>query len=70
MTIHDRAASRSLAQPIGSGSIAPPFDNAAMDRHAVVTRASGQAGGPIASAVAARILIGAPIPEGSDAVMM
>ena len=81
-----RVAGRILAQPVRSRSMAPPFDNAAMDGYAVVTSGltgdgpwslpviaripAGQGGEPLAGPAAARIFTGAPVPEGADAVVM
>ena len=80
------AAGRILTQPIRSRSMAPPFDNAAMDGYAVATAAltgdgpwtlpvvarvpAGQGGDPLVGAMAARIFTGAPVPGGADAVVM
>ena len=80
-----RAAGRILAQPVRSRSMAPPFDNAAMDGYAVgaltgegpwtlpvVARLPAGQGGtqPLIGKAAARIFTGAPIPDGTEAVVM
>lgn len=81
------AGGRILAQPVRSRSMAPAFDNAAMDGYAIATSALAGPGPwvlpviarisagqetttSVAGAVAARILTGAPIPGGADAVVM
>jgi molybdopterin molybdotransferase len=79
------ALGRVLAQPVVSGLAVPPLDNSAMDGYAV-RRAdlpsipatlpvaqriqAGQVGQPLAPGTAARIFTGAPIPPGSDAVVI
>lgn len=80
-----RAVGRILAQPVRSRTMAPPFDNAAMDGYAVgvltgdgpwtlpvVARVPAGQGGaqPLAGKTAARIFTGAPVPDGTDAVVM
>jgi len=82
----EQASGRILARPVRSRSMAPSFDNAAMDGYAVATRdltgegpwrirvdarlPAGQEAGPLAGASAARIFTGAPVPRGADAVVM
>lgn len=79
------AHGRILAEPIVSREMIPPFDNSAMDGFAVRARevAAFDAGLPIAETIAAggglpaalpdgscaRIMTGAPIPDGADAVI-
>jgi molybdopterin molybdotransferase len=79
------ALGRVLAQPVVSGLAVPPLDNSAMDGYAV-RRAdlpsipatlpvaqriqAGQVGQPLAPGTAAWIFTGAPIPPGSDAVVI
>jgi molybdopterin molybdotransferase len=79
------ATGRVLAQPQTSTLSVPPLDNSSMDGYAVRAAdcASGSArlrvaqripaghvGRPLAPGTAARILTGAPIPPGADAVVM
>lgn len=82
----EHALGRILANPITAIYMTPPFDNAAMDGYAVVTSAltgpgpwelpmiacipAGQAVAPLSGLQASRILTGAPIPSGADAVVM
>ncbi|HYA75363.1 MAG TPA: gephyrin-like molybdotransferase Glp [Burkholderiaceae bacterium] len=79
------AAGRVLAQAVVALVDVPPLDNAQMDGYAVRCRdiakipatlpvrlrvTAGQSPEPLPAAAAARIFTGAPIPEGSDAVVM
>jgi len=79
------ALGRVLAAPQTSSITVPPLDNSAMDGYAVrvadVTRAgvtlpvsqriqAGAVGRPLAPGSAARIFTGAPVPPGTDAVLM
>lgn len=80
------APGRTLADPVTSFRMAPPFDNAAMDGYAVVTSAlagegpwdvpvvarvpAGRAAASLSGLNASRIFTGAPIPSGADAVVM
>ena len=83
----DSALGRILAHPVRTRSMAPAFDNAAMDGYAVATSALTGSGPwmlqvvarvcagqetikALSGATAARIFTGAPIPDGTDAVMM
>lgn len=82
----DRAIGRVLARPVLAGAMAPAFDNAAMDGYAIATsdltgegpwslpvRArvpAGESAAALARGTVARIFTGAPVPEGSDAVVM
>jgi molybdopterin molybdotransferase len=82
----ERATGRILADPATSPAPMPPFDNAAMDGYALrlaelagegpwrlpVTGriAAGDAPRPMPPAGALRILTGAPVPPGCDAVVM
>lgn len=78
------ADGRVLAEPVRAGADGPPFDSSAMDGYAVreVEAVSGAtlplmvdiaAGGgrpaPLQLGHAARIMTGAPVPEGADAVV-
>ncbi|MCS6912385.1 MAG: molybdopterin molybdotransferase MoeA [Myxococcales bacterium] len=78
------ALGRVLSRPVRAGRSLPPWDNAAMDGYAVRARevvpgvpltvqgvvAAGQVGPPLAPGSALRIMTGAPLPEGADAVIM
>ncbi|BBP04931.1 molybdopterin molybdenumtransferase MoeA [Sulfuriferula plumbiphila] len=78
------ALGRVLAQPQVSAISVPPLDNSAMDGYAVRAAecvpgarlvvsqriAAGQVGEALATAGAARIFTGAPVPPGADAVVM
>ncbi len=80
------ALGRIVAEPVASPLAVPPFDNSGMDGYAVAcadldaggaTRlrvaqriAAGGMGEPLAPGSAARIFTGAPVPPGSDAVVM
>lgn len=80
------ALGRTLADPVTSFQMTPPFDNAAMDGYAVVTSAlegegpwdvpvvarvpAGQAAAPLSGLQASRIFTGASVPVGADAVVM
>lgn len=80
----DAAIGRTLAQPVVSREAIPPFRNAAMDGFAVRTSdltdlpvrlpvafeipAGVAPTQPVASGTCARIMTGAPFPEGADAV--
>ncbi len=82
----DEAHGRVLAAPLRALAADPRFDNSAMDGWAVRVEdcevegahlrivGSGQAGGKVAPAVgigeAARVMTGAAIPEGADAIVM
>jgi molybdopterin molybdotransferase len=79
----DAAQGRVLAQDIAARLDLPPFDNAAMDGYAVrsidgsqsfVTIGEARAGHDFAGTVgerqAVRIMTGAPLPSGADAVVM
>lgn len=75
-----------VAEPVVADEAVPPFDNSAVDGFAVraadvdragvelrvvATVAAGSAGDmPIGSGEAARIMTGAPVPPGADAVVM
>ncbi|HSQ39004.1 MAG TPA: molybdopterin molybdotransferase MoeA, partial [Anaerolineales bacterium] len=81
----DQAARRVLAQDIHAATNLPPFDNSAMDGFAVRTAdtsasrvtlhvvadiaAGASLAGSLAPGEAARIMTGAPLPEGADAVI-
>lgn len=80
------ALGRTLADPVTSLQMTPPFDNAAMDGYAIVTSAmtgegpwdlpvvtripAGQTAAPLSRLQASRIFTGAPVPAGADAVVM
>src|SRR5438094_5149961 len=75
------ATNRVLARAQRSTIDVPPMDNSAMDGYAVRTRdgerlriaqkiMAGSTGKPLEPGTAARILTGAPIPPGADAVVM
>lgn len=80
------ALGRTLAEPVISARMTPPFDNAAMDGYAVVTSAltgkgpwnvpvvdrvaAGQSAAPLSGLQASRIFTGARVPVGADAVVM
>lgn len=78
------ARGRVLAAPIFAERLLPPWDNSAMDGYAVRARevrigqplpiaatvAAGHAPAPLAPGTVARVMTGAPIPEGADAVVM
>lgn len=81
----DAALGRVVAVPVASAIDVPGWDNSAMDgyaiRHAdliahtgllrVAQRIpAGAVGGPLASGTAARIFTGAPVPEGTDTVVV
>lgn len=79
------AQGRTLSEPIESRVAVPPFDNAAMDGYAVRTsdltemprvlpvsgrlRAGLAPDGPIAPGTCVQIMTGAPVPEGTEAVV-
>lgn len=81
-----QAVGRVTAMPFASPVALPLFDNSAMDGYALATSslfgsgpwtlpvagriAAGDAGGALPQGAALRILTGAPIPEGADAVIM
>jgi molybdopterin molybdotransferase len=80
-----QASGRVLAQSQRSAMNVPPMDNSAMDGYAVRTAdvprpgarlrvaqriAAGSVGQPLAPGTAARIFTGAPVPAGSDAIVM
>lgn len=81
-----QAIGRVTATPFTSPVALPLFDNSAMDGYALATSclpdpgpwtlpmvgriAAGDAGGSLPQGAALRILTGAPIPEGADAVIM
>ncbi len=84
LTLHD-ALGRVLAAPVKSAINVPGWDNSAMDGYAVRTAdvpaegtclkisqriPAGVAPEPLAPGTAARIFTGAPVPEGTDAVVM
>ncbi len=77
------AVERVLAEDLVARQDLPSFDNAAMDGYAVkladgaavfrvrdVVRAGAPAGAPLAPGEAVKIMTGAPVPEGTDAVVM
>ena len=79
------SAGRVLAAAQRSAMNVPPMDNSAMDGYAVRTAdlprpetrlkvaqriAAGSVGQPLAAGTAARIFTGAPIPSGTDAIVM
>ncbi|MEW5851981.1 MAG: gephyrin-like molybdotransferase Glp [Myxococcota bacterium] len=80
------ARGRVLAEEVRAGRDLPPWDNSAMDGYAVrsgetllenertlpiaFTIAAGDLPGPLPTGKAARIMTGAPIPQGADAVIM
>jgi molybdopterin molybdotransferase len=78
----DEAVGRALAEPVVAARTLPPWDNSAMDGYAVrsgdtgprrVTETifAGQAPhGPLGPGTAARIMTGAQVPPGADAVVM
>ena len=82
----DDARHRVLATPLASLVAAPRFDNSAMDGFAVrasdcdrsgarlkivgTSQTGGETPPPIARAEACRIMTGAPMPEGADAIVM
>lgn len=73
-----------LAEPVKSSINVPPWNNSAMDGYAICREdinlgepvvvsqriPAGSTGGPLEKATAARIFTGAPIPEGTDTVIM
>ena len=75
-----RAHNRILTQDLSSKVNDPPFDNSAMDGWAVrsqdqerveiSTTAAGSAPSKIAEGEAIRIMTGAPMPEGADAIIL
>ncbi|MCC5983622.1 MAG: molybdopterin molybdotransferase MoeA [Rhodobacteraceae bacterium] len=81
-----QAVGRVTALPFASPVALPLFDNAAMDGYALATSslngpgpwtlpvagriAAGETGGSLPPGAALRILTGAPIPKGADAVIM
>ncbi|MDV4169618.1 molybdopterin molybdotransferase MoeA [Rhodovulum sp. FJ3] len=81
-----KAAGRILAQPVCSAFPVPRFDNSAMDGFALSSSAlegagpwelrvtgrvaAGFSGAPVASGDAVRIFTGAPLPKGTDTVVM
>ena len=80
-----QASGRVLSQSQRSRMNVPPMDNSAMDGYAVRTAdvprpgtrlkvaqriAAGSVGEPLAPGTAARIFTGAPVPAGSDAIVM
>ena len=79
----DRTPGRFLAAPVAAGLALPPFDNSAMDGFAVragdlpgelpvagAIAAGAAPGGSLAAGTAVRIMTGAPMPAGADAVVM
>lgn len=81
----DEALGRVLAEPVVSAIDVPPWDNSAMDGYAIRVSdlaasggrlpiaqriPAGHMGEPLAPGTAARILTGAPIPEGADTVVI
>src|SRR4051812_43223641 len=78
------ARGRALAEEVVSGRVLPPWDNSAMDGYAVrasdvepgrplplaFTAQAGHAPPPLPPGYAARIMTGAPVPDGADAVIM
>ena len=77
------ASGRVLAEPVVAGRRLPPWDNSAMDGYAVraaevagaplpvsATIAAGHAPEPLLVGTVARIMTGAPMPAGADAVIM
>ncbi len=80
-----QAYGRTLAEPVVSRENIPPFDNAAMDGFAVRSadlttlpaslrvvedvRAGGMPSHSVAPGTCARIMTGAPVPEGADTVV-
>ncbi|MDD4880240.1 MAG: molybdopterin molybdotransferase MoeA [Gallionellaceae bacterium] len=80
----DQALGRVLAAPLTSGIAVPPLDNSAMDGYALrlsdcaegrwlpVSQRipAGHIGQPLQAGTAARIFTGAPVPEGTDTVVM
>lgn len=79
------ALGRALVAPVVAVRTLPPWNNSAMDGYAVraaeaiagatlrvgeTVRAGHRATRPIASGEAARIMTGAPLPDGADAVVM
>lgn len=81
----DDATGRVLAAPLHAQVAVPPADNAAMDGYAVCSTdiepggstltvsqriPAGTVPGPLQPGTAARIFTGAPVPAGSDAVIM
>jgi molybdopterin molybdotransferase len=79
----DRALGRFLAQDVVAGRVLPPWDNSAMDGFAVRSRdvpgvlpvagtiAAGHSPGAVlAPGTALRIMTGAPLPAGADAVVI
>jgi molybdopterin molybdotransferase len=81
----DAALGRTLAQAVESGELIPPFDNSAMDGFVVrssdvrkpgvelpvvgTIAAGDDAEMPLTSGTCMRIMTGAPIPDGADAVI-
>jgi molybdopterin molybdotransferase len=77
------AQQRALAEPIVAERLLPPWDNSAMDGFAVraaevvvgkslpiaFTVGAGDAPGPLAPGKVARIMTGAPLPPGADAIV-
>jgi molybdopterin molybdotransferase len=80
----DEAAGRVLAETVVAERQLPPWDNSAMDGFAVraaevrpgeslpiaSTVAAGHAPAPLPVAAVARIMTGAPVPAGADAIVM
>ena len=82
----DAAYGRVLAEPIQAPLDVPPWDNSAMDGFALKAEDTGDAGAslrvvehipaggwptvPVTPGTCARIMTGAPVPEGADAVVM
>lgn len=82
----EQAVGLVLAEPVVSGEVVPPFDNTAVDGYAVraadvssvpveLTVTAEIAAGaapdrPVGPGEAMRIMTGAPMPEGADAVVM
>ncbi len=80
----EEAHRRVLAEPIVADRTLPPWDNSAMDGYAVraaevepgrplpisSTVGAGHAPPPLAPGTAARVMTGAPMPAGADAVIM
>jgi molybdopterin molybdotransferase len=79
----DAALDRALAERIMAERQLPPWDNSAMDGYAVraadvregapmpvvFTIAAGHAAAPLPGGSAARVMTGAPVPKGADAVV-
>src|SRR6476646_3352070 len=80
----DEARGRVLAEDVVAERTLPPWDNSAMDGYAVraadvklgeplpvsETIGAGHVASPLAPGHAARIMTGAPMPSGADAVVM